>query len=77
MALLSSLPNIAVMLLGFGVLIFVHELGHFLAAKWAGIRSRPIRFSLIDYNGASKVRRTVFSSTPVREPWIFLRPTMT
>ncbi|MEE8147657.1 MAG: site-2 protease family protein, partial [Longimicrobiales bacterium] len=26
-------------ILGFGVLIFVHELGHFLAAKWAGIRT--------------------------------------
>ena len=27
-----------------GVLVFVHELGHFLAAKWAGIR--VFRFSL-------------------------------
>ncbi len=26
-------------ILGFGFLIFVHELGHFLAAKWAGIRT--------------------------------------
>ncbi len=26
-------------ILGFGALIFVHELGHFLAAKWAGIRA--------------------------------------
>jgi regulator of sigma E protease len=26
------------LLLGFGVLIFVHELGHFLVAKWVGIR---------------------------------------
>jgi regulator of sigma E protease len=33
--LLSILPIV----LGFGVLIFVHELGHFLAAKWAGIRA--------------------------------------
>jgi len=33
-------PYIAflVLLLGFGVLIFVHELGHFLVAKWVGIR---------------------------------------
>ena len=26
------------MVLGFSVIIFVHELGHFLAAKWAGVR---------------------------------------
>ena len=25
-------------LMGFGLLVFVHELGHFLAARWAGIR---------------------------------------
>ncbi|HOO15744.1 MAG TPA: site-2 protease family protein, partial [Phycisphaerae bacterium] len=25
-------------LIGFSIIIFVHELGHFLAAKWAGIR---------------------------------------
>ena len=25
-------------ILGISVLIFVHELGHFLAAKWAGAR---------------------------------------
>lgn len=29
--------NILVALLVFGLLIFVHELGHFLAARWAGI----------------------------------------
>ncbi len=39
MAFLSSIPGIAAILFGFGVLIFVHELGHFLAAKWAGIRT--------------------------------------
>jgi regulator of sigma E protease len=25
-------------LLGFGLIVFIHELGHFLAARWAGIR---------------------------------------
>ncbi len=28
----------ALVLLGFSVVVFVHELGHFLAAKWAGVR---------------------------------------
>lgn len=39
MTLFSSGFNILLILLGFGLLIFVHELGHFLAAKWAGIRT--------------------------------------
>src|SRR5262245_30674846 len=39
MAFLSSIPNILLIVLGFGVLIFIHELGHFIAAKWAGIRT--------------------------------------
>ena len=39
MELLTSGFNILLIMVGFGVLIFVHELGHFLAAKWAGIRT--------------------------------------
>tara|TARA_Y100000589_G_scaffold292167_1_gene296150 strand:- start:19760 stop:21880 length:2121 start_codon:yes stop_codon:yes gene_type:complete len=39
MELLTSGFNILLIMIGFGVLIFVHELGHFLAAKWAGIRT--------------------------------------
>lgn len=35
---LGTLANLLVIILGFGSIIFVHELGHFLAAKWAGIR---------------------------------------
>jgi regulator of sigma E protease len=38
MELLANGWNIVLILLGFGLLIFVHELGHFLAARWAGIR---------------------------------------
>jgi regulator of sigma E protease len=39
MQFLSSFGSILLILLGFGFLIFVHELGHFAAAKWAGIRT--------------------------------------
>ena len=39
MALFDSGMNVLLIMLGFGMLIFVHELGHFLAAKWAGIRT--------------------------------------
>jgi regulator of sigma E protease len=43
---MTSLPGIAglildlaIVIFGFGLIIFVHELGHFLAARWAGIRT--------------------------------------
>jgi regulator of sigma E protease len=36
---LSAVPGFILILLGFGFLIFIHELGHFLAAKWARIRA--------------------------------------
>lgn len=38
MDFLSTTGNFLLILLGFGFLIFVHELGHFLAARWANIR---------------------------------------
>jgi regulator of sigma E protease len=38
MDLIANGTNILLIVLGFGLLIFVHELGHFLAARWAGIR---------------------------------------
>lgn len=37
--MIQTTLNILLIVLGFGVLIFIHELGHFLAAKWAGIRA--------------------------------------
>jgi len=38
MELLNTGWNIFLIILGFGLLIAIHELGHFLAARWAGIR---------------------------------------
>src|SRR6201992_1930681 len=35
---LESAPNILLLVFGFGFVIFWHELGHFLAAKWAGVK---------------------------------------
>jgi len=35
---LSNLWNIGQMMLGFSIIVFVHELGHFAAAKWAGVK---------------------------------------
>ncbi|MEM1107493.1 MAG: site-2 protease family protein [Planctomycetota bacterium] len=35
----NSYTAVAALILGFGFLIFVHELGHFAIAKWVGIRA--------------------------------------
>lgn len=37
--MLVTLLTIIPIIVGFGFLVFMHELGHFLAAKWAGIRT--------------------------------------
>src|SRR5205809_1949032 len=34
----SNLPSILLLVFGFGFVIFWHELGHFLAAKWADVK---------------------------------------
>jgi len=38
LALLHNVWSVVVMLIGFSVIVFVHELGHFAVAKWAGVR---------------------------------------
>src|SRR5215218_4935954 len=35
---MSSILGYVLLALGFGFVIFWHELGHFLAAKWAGVK---------------------------------------
>jgi regulator of sigma E protease len=37
-AFLENARNIALLAIGFGFVVFWHELGHFLAAKWAGVK---------------------------------------
>src|SRR5881394_3695086 len=34
----GQLSSVLLLVFGFGFVIFFHELGHFLAAKWVGIR---------------------------------------
>ncbi len=36
--MLSSLWNLLLVVVGFGLVVFIHEMGHFLTARWAGIR---------------------------------------
>lgn len=38
LSLLSTLRDLLLVVTGFGLVIVVHELGHFLAARWAGVR---------------------------------------
>lgn len=38
LASLTSLFNLLVVIIGFGLVVFIHEMGHFLTARWAGIR---------------------------------------
>jgi regulator of sigma E protease len=45
--MLTTLLNVLLIIAGFGVLIFVHELGHFLAAKWAGIRTEAFAIGMM------------------------------
>ena len=42
----DSLFNVLLIILGFGILIGVHELGHFIAAKWAGIRTNAFAIGM-------------------------------
>lgn len=38
MQFFSSAGDLMLVILGFGLIIFLHELGHFVAARWAGVR---------------------------------------
>ncbi|HZW09686.1 MAG TPA: site-2 protease family protein [Phycisphaerales bacterium] len=38
LAALTPLLNLLLVIVGFGLVVFIHELGHFLTARWAGIR---------------------------------------
>ncbi|MGQ0629057.1 MAG: site-2 protease family protein [Phycisphaerales bacterium] len=38
LAIMATLFDLAIVIAGFSLIILIHELGHFLAARWAGIR---------------------------------------
>ncbi|MCL4742751.1 MAG: site-2 protease family protein [Phycisphaerales bacterium] len=61
LALLGTAFDLALVVVGFGLIIFVHELGHFLAARWAGIRvlAFAIGFgpAVVSYRGGLGWRR--------------------
>ncbi|MEQ8769817.1 MAG: site-2 protease family protein [Phycisphaerales bacterium] len=59
--ILGTLADLLVVVIGFGLIVFVHELGHFIAARWAGIRvlTFAIGFgpALVSYRKGMGVRR--------------------
>ena len=46
--------NLLLVIIGFSLIIVVHELGHFLAARWAGIR--VLAFGLVGWWIVSALR---------------------
>lgn len=38
LGMLGTIFDLALVIVGFGLIVFFHELGHYLAARWAGIR---------------------------------------
>ncbi|MBC8203316.1 MAG: site-2 protease family protein [Planctomycetes bacterium] len=62
---ITSLWNIILIVLGFGMLIGLHELGHFIAAKWSGIRTNAFAVGMgpVVFSWRSGVGITFGSST--------------
>ena len=47
--MVSGFVSLIVFLLALGGMIFVHELGHFIAARWAGVEVEEFGFGLPSY----------------------------
>src|SRR5512146_2449189 len=43
-SIINNIPYILEFLVGLSVIVFVHELGHFLVAKWVGIKVEQFAF---------------------------------
>jgi len=59
LSILTSLWYILEVVLAIGFIIFVHELGHFLVAKWSGVRCPTFSFGF---------GKRLFGYLP-RKPW--------
>lgn len=57
----GTIADLLLVILGFGAIVFVHELGHFLAARWAGIRVLAFALgfgpAVVSYRKGMGVRR--------------------
>lgn len=75
LAIFIKLGDIALILIGFGLVVFIHELGHFLAAKWAGVRVLAFALGfgppIITYRKGLGFRRT--STEDEYKRWLVLK----
>jgi regulator of sigma E protease len=58
--MLGNLGNLLYMLVGFSALIFIHELGHFVLAKWNGVRVQVFSLGMGPYLFSFSWRGTVY-----------------
>ena len=57
----AVLFSVLFFLLALGVLVGVHELGHYAAARWAGVKVLRFSFGFGPVLGEKKIGETVFS----------------
>src|SRR6187399_1696960 len=61
MSTLFQAVDLLIVILGFSLIIIIHELGHFLAARWAGIRVQAFAVgfgpAMVSYRKGLGVRR--------------------
>ncbi len=72
---MSNMPffEILAIVLGFGFLVFIHELGHFLVAKWVGIRAT--QFAIGFGQAIVTYRKGIGFKVGTTEPEYFRRAT--
>lgn len=74
-AIVYKMFDIALILIGFGFVVFLHELGHFIAAKWAGVRVQAFAIgfgnAVFSYRKGFGVRRG--SSEQAYNDWLVKR----
>ncbi|MCE9620691.1 MAG: site-2 protease family protein [Planctomycetes bacterium] len=80
MEFLTNTSNIALIVVGFGLLIAIHEFGHFLAARWAGIRVESFAVGMgptvlafrrglgVRFGSTAPLIKTRFGSEPEKIP---------
>lgn len=72
LAIVYKMFDIGLILIGFGFVVFLHELGHFIAAKWAGVRVQAFAIgfgnAVFSYRKGFGVRRG--SSEDAYNDWL-------
>lgn len=59
------MPSVILIIIGFSVLVLIHELGHFLAARWFGLRIEEFGIGFPPRLLKKKVKDTIYSINAV------------